>query len=294
MYKIFVKKIIEDLKLNKNRHDNILKFLKTVSYYKLTPYINFVASNQEIINDLLKNSSEVKDDWDKVVLLYRYNIKLSIGIYPYICLLENTLKTQINNEMTKFFGYSWYKDINIPKTNNTKKTVDYVIKIKNKYLNNNKIHSLGDFSENHATFGFWIALLQIPCFWDSKNIKLKRLFVNNDIQFLNQVKTNEIYNKLISVNDLRNNISHHNQIIGKKLISKRTKYEYELWDVYQNIIYLLKYLSCNDIDWMVGDLHCKKQEYCNGNSFETLYKEFIFVHKYEIKARKNSLKNSLI
>jgi len=285
LYELFVNRIIEDLKLDKNRYDNVFRFLKTVSYYKLTPYINFVASGQEIKN-LFPKLPEIKDNWDRVVFLYRYNIKLSMGVYPYIYLLENTLKTQINNEMTKYFGYDWYKNIYPQKTANTAKTVDYIVKIRDKYLNDNKIHSLGDFSENHVTFGFWVALLQIPVYWDSKDMKLKRLFVNDDIQFLNQVKTNEIYNKLISVNDLRNSISHHSQIIGRKLISKRTKYEYGLWEVYQNIIYLLKHLGCKDIEWMVGDLNCVAQEHCAGNSFEALYKDFAFVHEYEIKAKK--------
>lgn len=287
MYEIFINRIIEKLELDKIRYNKLLKFLKTVSYYKITPYIDFASIESDVLNDISKLIPDCKDKWDIAVFLYRYNIKLSMAIYPYIYLLENTLKNQINNEMTKCFGYEWYKDINPPKTDNTAKTVDYIIKTKNKYLNDNKTHSLGDFSENNVTFGFWVALLQVPYYWESKDIKLKRLFVNDDIQFLNQVKTNEIHSKLISVNDLRNGIAHHNQIIGRKLISKRIKHNYTLWEVYKHIIYLLRHLGCEDIDWMVGDLHCKEQEHCSGNSFEALYKEFAFIHECEIKARKS-------
>jgi hypothetical protein len=283
MYETFINRVIQKLKLSESRTANVFKFLTTVSYYKLNPYVDFVANNAA----LKFEAQEIKDAWDFVVLLYRYNIKLSMAIYPHIYLLETTLKTQINNEMTKFYGFNWYKDIQPVRSKNNAKTVDYVVAVRNKYLDKSrKNSSLGDFVENNTTFGYWVALLQIPEYWDSKDIKLKRLFVNDDIQFLNKVPTKEIYSKLISINDLRNSISHHNQIIGKKLISSRTNHEYSLLEIYQNIVYLLKHLNCNDIDWMIGDLHCAEKNFCKGNSFETLYKELEFIHQYEIQADK--------
>ena len=91
--KIFTQKIINKLNLPRNRESKISLFLSMVSYYRLLPYIEFLKNNPDIPAQL----PDCKDCWDAVVYLYRYNIKLSNAIYPYIYLLEITLKTRINN-----------------------------------------------------------------------------------------------------------------------------------------------------------------------------------------------------
>lgn len=107
MNEIFTKRIIEKLSLSFNdKANDISSFLDTVSYYKLTPYIDFVKAHKEL-KDCFTNC---KDAWDIVIEIYRYNTKLSIAIYPYIFVLETVLKNKINNALFKYYGENWYKD----------------------------------------------------------------------------------------------------------------------------------------------------------------------------------------
>jgi hypothetical protein len=280
--KSIVSKLIQELNLENTRDISIYNFLKTVHYCRLRPYINLIKEFPDIESEFKNLIPDCKDKWDIIVYLYRYNIKLSMAIYPYIYLLENVLKTQITYELCDKLGENWYIDENFL-TNLNDKTRAYFVKFKYKYLKTTQTPDLEDFIENHTVFGYWITLLEINNLWDSKNIKLKKLFVNSSIIDLISVPTREIYTKLKSINDLRNNIAHHNQIIRKK-ISTRTKHDCYLGDIYQNILYILSHLGCNNIDWMIGDLHCKPEKHCKGNSFEILYKNLEFIHNYEIGA----------
>lgn len=105
--------IIKELNLAKSREDQVIRFLETVSFYRLKSYIYFIKNNSDILNYLKAKKPEIKDNWDAVIELYRYNIKLSISIYPYIFLLENSLKAKINRYLTKKYGKNWYIDENL-------------------------------------------------------------------------------------------------------------------------------------------------------------------------------------
>ena len=281
--KKFVQKILNKLNLPEERREKINLFLQTVSYYKLLPYIDFIKDNQNIaseINGLING----KDSWDVVVCLYRYNIKLSIAIYPYIYLLETTIKTQVNNSLSESFGFDWYKNPSVLHRAN-KNSINYLEENANSYLKEVSMPNLMDFVENNTTLGYWIAIIGSGNFWNSNDIKLRSLFSSNKTVNTATLQLKEINKKLRSVNDLRNSIAHYNQIIGCK-IDRKGYSDYKLWNVYQNILELLCLLGCKDIDWMIGDLHCKPEEYCKGNSFEILYKDFECVHQYKIKPQK--------
>jgi len=277
LIKSFAKQLIQELNLPESRYDSICKFLETVSYYKLLPYIEFIKNNQNIENDFKLNIKGYKDLWDGVTELYRYNIKLSIAVYPYIYVLETALKNKINNYLCEKLDKNWYTNQDLY-NNASKNTREYLSDFNNKYLKEAKNPENGDFLENYTMFGYWTATLKVPNLWDSKNIKLKQIFINGSIKDLISVPTREVYDKLVSINDLRNNISHHNQIILKE-ISSRTKHKYKLWDIYQNINWILEHLGCENIDWVIGDLSCNLNENCTKRTFETLYKEFEFIHK---------------
>jgi len=254
LIKNFATQLIKELNLPESRYDNICRFLETVSYYKLLPYIEFIQNNENIENDFKLCIPNYKDLWDGITELYRYNIKLSVAIYPYIYVLETTLKNKINNYLCEKLDKNWYTNKDLY-NNASKNTREYLLECNNKYLKEAKNPENGDFLENYTMFGYWTATLKVPDLWDSKNIKLKQIFINGSIKDLISVPTREIYDKLVSINDLRNNISHHNQIILKE-ISSRTKHKYKLWNIYQNINWILEHLGCENIDWMIGDLNC--------------------------------------
>lgn len=276
-----IQKIIEKLKLNPDRETNVSLFLSTVSYYKLLPYIDFVMNNNDITSKINK-LIEAKDHWDTVVFLYRYNIKLSTAVYPYIYLLETTLKTKVNNVFCDTFGFNWYKNPEVLHRAN-KSSVNYLEKIMLDYVNEAPTPNIMDFVENNTTFGYWVAILESGNYWNSNDIKLNRLFSANGEKNPVLISLKEVIKKLRSVKDLRNYISHYNQIIGCSIKGKGYS-QFKLWDIYQNILDLFYLLGCDDVDWMIGDLQCQPTKHCSGNSFETLHKHLDFLHSYEIKA----------
>lgn len=286
-----IQKTINKLDLSSNREENIRFFLTTVSYYKLLPYIDFVKNNPEIAEkiNLIFNG---KDNWDAVVGLYRYNIKLSHSIYPYIYLLETTLKTQVNNLFCEIFGFDWYLNQSVLHRAN-KNSVNYLNKKAEDYLKEANNPNVMDFTENHTTLGYWISIIESGNFWNSNDIKLRKIFSANDKLNPATLSLKEITKKLRTIKDLRNCIAHHNQIIGCR-IDRKGFSKLKLWDIYQNILELFYLLGCDDLNWMLGDLICQQQEFCQGNSFELLYNQLDFIHSMEIKADKVLNKSSVI
>ena len=280
--KKLIDKVLNKLNLPETRKEKVNTFLKTVSYYRLLPYIDFIKNN-----DIAQKINEInndKDKWDAVVWLYRYNIKLSNALYPYICLLETTLKTQINNLFCESFDFNWYSNQHVLNRAN-KPSIPYIKDKMQDYQSKTKHPDIMDFVENNTTFGYWVAIVESGNFWNSNDIKLRNLFSANGKQNTALLSLKKISQMLRSINDLRNCISHHSQIIGC-VIGKKGFSKLKLWEIYQNILYLLNLLGCEDIDWMIGDLHCNMTEHCSGNSFESLYKKYEFIHQYNIKTDK--------
>ncbi len=90
-----IKEFLQKLQLNETRTSSIKAFAEKD---RLRPYLKIIEENPNIINDLKKvYPSRIKDNWDCVVELYRYNIKLSKAIYPYLAILENVIKIELSN-----------------------------------------------------------------------------------------------------------------------------------------------------------------------------------------------------
>ena len=276
----FISKIISQLSLDSERGLQIGEFLETVPYYRLTPYIELLTSNSQAVEFLYRLSQDFKDKWDMVVYLYRYNIKLSTAIYPYIYLFETTLKNKINNYLCSKIGYDWISSEQLFYTFKDKDKRD-LLKVISSYRYDNKTFDNMYFVDNYTTLGFWTLLIKNKSLWDGKNIKLKDIFIN-DADYL-QVK-----NKLESVRKLRNDISHHNRIIGLTILRRETssgKINYKLKDIYSNIIDLFQVMNCQKLSWMLGDLHCAAEDFCDGNSFEVLYDKLEFILKLNCKSQ---------
>ncbi|MEI8390790.1 MAG: Abi family protein [bacterium] len=276
----FISKIISQLSLDSERGLQIGEFLETVPYYRLTPYIELLTSNSQAVEFLYRLSQDFKDKWDMVVYLYRYNIKLSTAIYPYIYLFETTLKNKINNYLCSTIGYDWISSEQLFYTFKDKDKRD-LLKVISSYRYDNKTFDNMYFVDNYTTLGFWTLLIKNKSLWDGKNIKLKDIFIN-DADYL-QVK-----NKLESVRKLRNDISHHNRIIGLTILRRETssgKINYKLKDIYSNIIDLFQVMNCQKLSWMLGDLHCAAEDFCDGNSFEVLYDKLEFILKLNCKSQ---------
>lgn len=107
-----IHEILETFDKKPQNEKQVRAFLNTVSPYKLKPYLDFVAKNPQIIDELtfLPQNNLIKDEWDAAIELYRYNTKLSVTVYPYIFILETSLKTRINKFLKEKYGPEWYKN----------------------------------------------------------------------------------------------------------------------------------------------------------------------------------------
>jgi len=328
-----IKYILKELNLDETRKSQIGLFSEA---YRLKPYIQTIKNNPEIFEKLREVCPEkIKDNWDCVVELYRYNLKLSKSIYPYLAILENILKIKISEYLKQKYHENWYCDeslffnalgfddfdkkifekyfnhkINkfvredLIKEYKEEKLQDKTDKIKSKiqkikqvisilsdardYRLTNKNPGLQGFIETKPTLNYWITLLEIKKLYeiqennkieDENNefkISIKDIFPNVDTENIRNLRT--IAQKLDDIRLLRNDISHYNQIICRKIAGKL-----KLWDIYKNITEIFYFLGCVDVNWMIGDISC-----CNNGSFESLYKDFEFIHQYEINLTKIS------
>lgn len=101
--------IIEQLSISSEFEKDINEFLNIVSFYKIAPYVNFLKENSDTY-DYIKKQTGVKNKWEAIIYLFRYNVKLSLSLYPYIFLLETVLKTRINSKLTEQYTDYWFRD----------------------------------------------------------------------------------------------------------------------------------------------------------------------------------------
>ncbi len=101
--------IIEQLSLPPELEADINNFLSIVSFYKIAPYVNFLKENPDMY-EYLERKIGVKNKWEAAIYLFRYNVKLSIALYPHIFLLETILKTRINTRLTERYTDYWFRD----------------------------------------------------------------------------------------------------------------------------------------------------------------------------------------
>ena len=277
MYETLIKEIKQKINIHDNNTNKVIKFLDTVSYYKITTYLDIVSNNPDIMKQLKLKESFIEDSWDVLEFLFKYNIRLSMSIYPYIHLFELILKNKVHNLLIKTFGETWYKNEEFFKKINSK-TAEYLTECINDVLKtDNPLKSI----ENKTTLGFWTSIITSPDLWNSKQVDLKKIFDKSSIS-ASLLKQNEINRKLTNIRLLRNNIAHYDCIIVNP-VYKSVKNTYYLWNVYQDILYLFDLMGVQELKSLIGDIHCQPNKHCQGNSFETLYNELDFVHDFVIK-----------
>lgn len=97
---------MEKLNIKESRKEKVENFSEA---HRLKPYIKILEKNPDFYEELKSvYPDKIKDNWDCVVELYRYNIKLSKSIYPYVAILENVLKIRLSNYLKEKFGENFY------------------------------------------------------------------------------------------------------------------------------------------------------------------------------------------
>ncbi len=76
---------------------------------ELKPYAAIIAEAPDIANNLKEiYPNKIKNNRDCVIELYKYNIKLSRAIYPYLSILENLIKIKTSDYLKRKFGENFY------------------------------------------------------------------------------------------------------------------------------------------------------------------------------------------
>ena len=98
--------LLNQLHLTEDRIPNIEAFSEKS---RLKPYIQIINDNPNLIEKLGKiYPNRIKDNWDCIVELYRYNIKLSKAIYPYLAILENIIKVKLSDYLKIKYGENFW------------------------------------------------------------------------------------------------------------------------------------------------------------------------------------------
>jgi hypothetical protein len=88
---------MEELNLKESRKASIVAFSEA---YRLKPYVKILKNNKHVLDELKKlYPDKIKDNWDCVVELYRYNIKLSEASFCWrICAVVGLLRLRFSKE----------------------------------------------------------------------------------------------------------------------------------------------------------------------------------------------------
>lgn len=123
--------LLKNLHLKDSRIANIEAFAEKA---RLEPYVKILDKTPDIIEHLKKiYPNRIKDNWDCIVELYRYNIKLSKAIYPYLAILENIIKGKLSEYLKLKHGEDFWFDNKL--FFNLLGFDDFDIGIVNKYFN---------------------------------------------------------------------------------------------------------------------------------------------------------------
>lgn len=255
----FSEKIVSALNISTARKPDVEELLSYTSYYKIKPYMHSVINNESFLKEYFPNN----DSFDLCLKLFQLNKTMALSLNCYLDIVENALKTRINNYLTEKFGYEWYtsKCFYDQLTDNNK---DFIENKVAKYLSETLKPQLMDFVENHVPFGFWTSLISDDKLWNNKNVELRTIFDQYRMP-ASKLKYKEIKRKFKSIRILRNKVHHYNQIICCPIDHDRM--DVTLYQIYEDILYINKLLGIQDYDNKIPDI-------CSEFSFEFLYNKY--------------------
>ena len=152
-----------------------------------------------------------KGDTKKAMTLYRLNLRLTQEMFTLISCFEIALRNSIDKICSAEFGSNWLKEsikpngiFNSSKCKYSQKTINYILKNNPNKSNHKIISELG--------FGFWRYMFAQNQFNATNRILLK-IFPEKPISTAEKQYNNKyIFNKLASLNQLRNRMAHHEPI----------------------------------------------------------------------------------
>jgi hypothetical protein len=212
-----------------------LEFEKLLSPHRIAKYLN--ACN---------------GDTDKTLVLYRANLRLSYELFSVASLFEVVLRNKIDEHYkAKFFsrlgsdqwldtqtepGGCFYGNQQVEKTFKSIFEAKIKLKSRGKYTHDKLVAEL--------TFGFWRYLFASKEFMVAGST-LHQIFVNRP----RNTNHTAIFNKLASINNIRNRIAHHEPICFNSVGRICTIYAL---DHYNIIIELLGWLDVNSAELLHG------------------------------------------
>lgn len=188
----------------------------------------------------------------KALILYRYNIQVSLDMFAVVGAFEIALRNSIDKVMTQEFGDDWLRDailsggiFNVPQCRDHARIISSAYEKLNRQHRYTHTHLL-----SKMEFGIWKYMFSSPQYKAANRILL-RAFPNKPTSTRTaQYNNTFVFNELDHVNSLRNRIAHHEPICfptGYSLIT--TSYiEY----IYKKIITLFQWLGINPETYLHG------------------------------------------
>lgn len=188
-------------------------------------------------------------DTRKAMTLYRKNLKLSQEMFTLISCFEIALRNKINDQYMEQHGKDWLQDSvshnGFFNTEKCKRTKSIVVKL----LNSRDINSHTKLLAS-LDFGFWRYLFAQPQFYAGGQCLLKVFPLKPRSSASIQFNQSFIFNKLKSINDLRNRIAHHEPICFKPflpMICTKNSVEH-----YNLIIELFRWMDIDESGFLYG------------------------------------------
>ncbi|MES2677305.1 MAG: hypothetical protein V4612_03195 [Pseudomonadota bacterium] len=178
------------------------------------------------------------DDLEKILEIYRLNIKYSEKFYSALIQFEVILRNAINQQLINDFGFNWFESESLNFTETQKSLINSVIL---DLSNNSKEINSCNVTSN-LNFGFWINLFNRDYDKDDRNLWMKslhKIFV--DVE--NMPKRSLFRERLKNFHKLRNRISHCEPIV-----------QFPLDKYYLHLIEFISWMSQELADWLEGEI----------------------------------------
>lgn len=192
------------------------------------------------------------------MVLYRYNIRVSLEMFAVVGAFEVALRNSIDRVMTGRFGSDWLRNAVLPGgIFDRSECRDHAKIIRSSY---EKLLRQNSYNHGHLLsnmeFGIWKYMFSGPQFRAAGRVLLKvfpnKPTSNRSIQYNNTY----IFNELDRVNSLRNRIAHHEPICFPTGLATITVSYIEY--IYEKILRLFNWLDIDAHDYLDGIDHVRQ------------------------------------
>ena len=185
---------------------------------------------------------------EKAIHLYVWNTSISAAFYGPLQSLEIILRNALHNRLSERYGPNWYENPDMELNVHHRGQID---KAKARLRQGN--HTIPNVITApriiaNLSFGFWVFLLQ-----RRYNQRLWRPTLRKAFPHVERITSQEVYDFLEDLHELRNRIAHHEPIFSEA--------RHRLRERHRNILKIIGWISPHQKDWVAA--HSRVEEILN-------------------------------